>query len=207
VPQNTDRPLPSRRDEYAEATRLAVVDAARELFGSNGHARTRVEEIARRARVSPSTVYAQCGGKQGLLETLMDTWTTGTTIQQIIDSCHTAKTGRAKLSVLADGYLAVYRESGDIARIVSEAAATSPSAESCLRTADTRHRDALAQIVASIRSTGALSDELSDDDVVKAIHYHFRHQQLALTIEEFRWSEVHARDTIRQWVERAILRD
>ena len=64
--------LLSRRQEYAEATWRAVVTAARELFGEAGYSRTTVQQIARRARVSPATVYAQCGGKRGLLKTLMD---------------------------------------------------------------------------------------------------------------------------------------
>jgi AcrR family transcriptional regulator len=44
----------SRRDEYAEATQQAVVTAARELFSEAGYSRTTVQQIARRARVSPA---------------------------------------------------------------------------------------------------------------------------------------------------------
>lgn len=196
----------TRREEYSEATRLAVVDAARELFGRNGHARTKVDEIAQRARVSPSTVYSKCGGKQGLLETLMNSWTLGPAVEQIIDDCRKVKTGHDMLSVLADGYLTMYNESGDIIRIVTEAAASSLEAERLLQTANLRHLNALGRIVAGIRATGELAADLSDDDVVKAIYFHFRYQQFALTIEEFGWNEVRSRDVIRTWVERAILK-
>ncbi|GAA4620390.1 TetR/AcrR family transcriptional regulator [Actinoallomurus vinaceus] len=207
MPEFTGRQLPTRRDEYAEVTRLAVIDAARELFGRNGHANTKVDEIARKARVSPSTVYAKCGGKQGLLESLMDIWTTGTRIQQIIESCRGARTGRDMLSVLAEGYVTIYNESGDIIRIVTQAAASTAAAEACLHTANTRHCDALAEIVAGIRTTGELARDLSDEEVVKAIYYHFRYEQLALTIEEFGWTEARSRDTIRRWVEMAIFKE
>src|SRR5215813_1233254 len=111
----------SRRDEYAEATWQAVVTAARELFGETGYSGTTVQQIARRARVSPATVYAQCGGKQGLLKTLMDTWTAGPLVREIIESCAATATGAEKLDVLADGYVALYRASGDIIRIVTDA--------------------------------------------------------------------------------------
>src|SRR5579871_5598438 len=67
-----DRP---RREEYADQTRAAVIAAARQLFAENGFFQTKVEQIAKLSRVSPATVYAQCGGKQGLLRLLMDTWT------------------------------------------------------------------------------------------------------------------------------------
>src|SRR5271156_7137501 len=65
----------SRREEYADQTRVAVIAAARQLFAENGFFQTKVEQIAKLSRVSPATVYAQCGGKQGLLQSLMDSWT------------------------------------------------------------------------------------------------------------------------------------
>ena len=34
-----------------------------------------MDEVAALARVSPATVYAVAGGKQGLLHTLVDDWT------------------------------------------------------------------------------------------------------------------------------------
>ena len=108
----------SRRDEYAEATVHAVVKAARELFHAAGYSRTTVQQIARRARVSPATVYAQCGGKLGLLKTLMDAWTAGPRIREVIAACASAESATDKLRVLADGYVTVYNEWGDIMRIV-----------------------------------------------------------------------------------------
>ena len=50
----------SRREEYAEATWQAVVAAARELFAETGYSRTTVEQIARRARVSPGRGASLC---------------------------------------------------------------------------------------------------------------------------------------------------
>ena len=207
MPQSTGERQPTRREEYAEATRTAVIEAARELFGANGYTKTKVEEVARRARVSPATVYQQCGGKQGLLESLMNSWTTGNPGQQIIDDCAAAGTAREKLAVLADGYVAAYAGSGDIIRIVTEAAATTPSAATFLRVANERHRNALAEIVKDIRTTGELAENLSDDEIAKAIFYHFRYEQFALASEDFGWGVERARDTIQDWIGQAILKD
>src|SRR6202161_1962186 len=68
----SDRP---RREEYADQTHAAVIAAARQLFGENGFFQTKVDQIAKLSRVSPATVYAQCGGKQGLLRSVVDSWT------------------------------------------------------------------------------------------------------------------------------------
>src|SRR5262245_39725155 len=195
----------SRRDEYAEATWQAVVAAARELFGEAGYSRTTVQQIARRARVSPATVYAQCGGKQGLLKTLMDAWTAGPLVREIIEACAAARSGAEKLHVLADGYLAIYKASGDIIRIVTDAAAAAPGAAEFLEMANARHHEALMEIVAQIRATGDLKKDLSDEDAARIIYYHFRFEQFTLAAEDFGWGEDRARNWIRERVENALL--
>src|SRR5262245_32330314 len=160
---------PSRREEYAAATQQAVVAAARELFGEAGYTRTTVQQIARRARVSPATVYAQCGGKQGLLKTLMDIWTASPLVLEIIERCAAAGSAQDKVRTLADGYVAIYRASGDIIRIVTDAAVTSGDTADFLAIANDRHLGALVAIVADMRKTGELAKDLSDEDAAKII--------------------------------------
>jgi AcrR family transcriptional regulator len=46
----------SRREEYAEATQQAIVEAARQLFSGQGYFSTKVDEIAALVPVSPATV-------------------------------------------------------------------------------------------------------------------------------------------------------
>jgi AcrR family transcriptional regulator len=197
--------LLSRRQEYAEATWRAVVTAARELFGEAGYSRTTVQQIARRARVSPATVYAQCGGKQGLLKTLMDEWTAGPLVRKIIEACAAAETAEQKLVVLADGYRAIYNASGDIIRIVTDAAAAAPGAAEFLETANERHHEALVEIVTQIRETGDLKKDLSDEDAARIIYYHFRYEQIKLAADTFGWGEDRALNWIRERVENALL--
>ena len=55
------RPGGTRREEYAEATRQAILEAARRLFRERGYFATKVDEIAAMARVAPATVYAVDG--------------------------------------------------------------------------------------------------------------------------------------------------
>jgi hypothetical protein len=150
-------------------------------------------------------VYAQCGGKQGLLKTLMDAWTAGPLVREIIEACAAARTGAEKLEVLANGYLAIYKASGDIIRIVTDAAAAAPGAAEFLETANARHHDALVEIVAQIRDTGDLQDDLSDEDAARIIYYHFRFEQLVLAADTFGWGEDRARDWICGRVESALL--
>src|SRR5262245_12129988 len=66
------RPYDSRqRDQAAAANRVAVLDAARELFSRHGVDKVTIAEVAARAAVSASTVYAVFGSKEGILRELM----------------------------------------------------------------------------------------------------------------------------------------
>lgn len=54
------------RSQHAEATRRAVLAAARSLFGRKGYAQASVDEIADAARVTKGAVYHHFAGKEAL---------------------------------------------------------------------------------------------------------------------------------------------
>lgn len=60
------------RQESAAQTRVRILEAAGELFESNGYARTTIREIADRAGVAADTVYAVFGTKARVLTALID---------------------------------------------------------------------------------------------------------------------------------------
>lgn len=62
----------SRRLEYSESTRQALVDSACELFTKRGYAGTSLDEIAKRARVTKGALYHHFSGKQAMFEAAFD---------------------------------------------------------------------------------------------------------------------------------------
>ncbi|WP_253769847.1 TetR/AcrR family transcriptional regulator [Goodfellowiella coeruleoviolacea] len=58
----------SRRLEYSETTRQALVNSAVELFTRYGYADTSLDEVAKRARVTKGALYHHFSGKRGLFE-------------------------------------------------------------------------------------------------------------------------------------------
>jgi len=60
------------RQEQAARTRERIVEAASELFVSQGYAQTTIRQIAGAATVSPDTVYAVFGTKARVLTALID---------------------------------------------------------------------------------------------------------------------------------------
>jgi len=67
--RNYSSPLRARQ---ASVTRRAVLDAARELFITQGYGATTIEQIARRAGVSKPTVFSAVGNKQMVLRAVRD---------------------------------------------------------------------------------------------------------------------------------------
>jgi AcrR family transcriptional regulator len=59
-------PSATLRSQHAEATRRAVLTAARALFGAKGYTQTSVDEIADAARVTKGAVYHHFAGKEAL---------------------------------------------------------------------------------------------------------------------------------------------
>jgi AcrR family transcriptional regulator len=56
----------SKKVRQGMATRVALLDAARTLFGEQGYAATSLDEVARAAEVTKGALYHHYGGKQEL---------------------------------------------------------------------------------------------------------------------------------------------
>jgi len=183
-------PRRSRRDEYAEQTRRAVVVAARGLFAERGYFATTVNDIADASRVSPGTVYQQCGGKHGLLRTLMDQWTTSDLVQQTLDQVEVATSLPDVVEVLTASYREFWRRYDDIVQLVAATAAHDAEAMASLGQATERHRSALHTIARHVRRLGALPRHISDDDFTDIVLYHYGPQNgFHFTVSVLGWSE------------------
>ncbi|OBA58405.1 hypothetical protein A5647_21275 [Mycobacterium sp. 1100029.7] len=201
------RPEPrrTRRDEYAEQTRNAVIEAARALFAERGYFATTINEIADASRVSPGTVYQQCGGKQGLLRTLMDQWTTSELVSQTLERINVAESLEEMLEELSNSYLEFWRRYDDIVQLVAATAAHDAEAMESFAQATQRHRAALYEIAGKARQLGAFSSRLSDEDFADIALYHYGPQNgYHFTVSVLGWSEQRAQDFIKKQFARSL---
>jgi AcrR family transcriptional regulator len=70
-PVISDAP-PSRRDQYAEQTRLALLESAERAFAAHGYALTSLDQVARAAGLTKGAVYHHFAHKQALFEAVLD---------------------------------------------------------------------------------------------------------------------------------------
>jgi len=68
--QNT-KPERSRRDEYTEATRQALLSAGREIFAKEGYQAAGIEAISRAARVTRGAFYHHFEDKKALFDAVV----------------------------------------------------------------------------------------------------------------------------------------
>jgi AcrR family transcriptional regulator len=62
----------SRRHEYSDATRAALVESATRLFTERGYATTSLDQVAADARVTKGALYHHFSGKRALFEAVFD---------------------------------------------------------------------------------------------------------------------------------------
>src|SRR5580692_5835579 len=177
-----------RREEYADQTRAAVIAAARQLFAENGFFQTKVEQIAKLSRVSPATVYAQCGGKQGLLRSLMDSWTQAPMVVESQQESLAAEDAALVMQTLSTAYLQITKQWGDVIRVVLDVAPHDAESGAVLATAQRRHSRSLMTICRHLEDIGALRDDVDARLASRIITYYYGIDGLLRTREVFGWS-------------------
>ena len=199
----SDRP---RREEYPDQTRAAVIDAARRLFAENGFFQTKVEQIAKLSRVSPATVYAQCGGKQGLLRSLMDSWTQAPLIVESQQKSLAAPDAARVMQTLGTAYLQITKQWGDVIQVVIDVAPHDDASAAVLATAQKRHNRNLTAICRHLEDIGALRDDVNARLASRTITYYYGIDGLLRARDVFGWSLERSNQWLLAEASAAVLR-
>jgi len=195
----------TRREEYARATRQAIIDAARRLFSERGYFNTKVDDIAALARVAPATVYAVLGGKQGLLNTLIDVWTTAPIIAAAIGRIEEMDDPRTVLRLVAATSRRMEEEFGDIMRVMRAIAPHDEAVSGTLAAATTRTRQAFVPIAQRLADLGALRDGLDVKQAVDVFWFYFGYCGFLTLHNDNGWSYERAEQWLCEEASRALL--
>jgi len=151
-----------RREQQAELTHNAVLDAAELLFRKNGWTATTIAAIAKAAEVSPETIYVRFGNKRTIVHQLVIRAIRGAQQQTpMMQQEH-----RAKVLQMTDGRNMINGFSDDIAELLARAApilaVIRSAAENDAQMADLyadlheTRRQNLGKLVAALEGIGAL---------------------------------------------------
>jgi AcrR family transcriptional regulator len=197
----------TRRDEYAQATRQAIRDAARRLFAERGYFATKVDDIAVEARVAPATVYAVTGGKYGLLKELIRIWTTDPLVEAT-----TIRIGKASDPVdivreLAAGSRRMREQYADIMRVVLATAPHDQAVAAELKAATSIYRRAFIPIAERLVALGALRGGLDVAYAVDVFWFYFGYASYFSLHDDNGWDYERAEHWLAEMTCRELLTD
>jgi len=178
----------SRREQYAAATRQAIVESARMLFAKRGYFATTVNDIAEEAQVAPATVYAVTGGKQALLTELSRMWISEPGIEATQKFFSESDNPRAILLYLAHATRVRREQFGDVMRILIATAPHDQEVAELLRPATELYRGATVMVAERIADLGGLREGLDVPLAADILWFYFGYAAFFTLHEDNGWS-------------------
>jgi AcrR family transcriptional regulator len=200
-----DARAPTLRDRYAQATKQAIVDAARRLFAEHGYFATTVEDVAAEAGVAPATVYTSTGGKQGVLAEILRRWRADPTIQATLDGIGTTTDPQEIIDVLASAACDMRERWDDVVRIFLTTAPHDSAVADEFAPFSQFYRDCIAQIAQRLASVGALQQGIDATYATDILWLYFGYGSLHTLHHENGWSYDRARDWLAAQASRELL--
>ena len=192
------------REEALLRGQQAVVAAAAALFVERGYARTTIDQIAERARVSRPTVFA-VGTKPELLALARRAAIGGEDVlgnepefEQILATPDAAELLR-RLAEMTSG---IARRWAPLHAVLEEAAASDPGLTELRQASRDDMYGCARQVVASLRSLGSLRGDLEPKAAADVLWLLIDPGQYRRLVTERRWSH----RAFRQWQADAMIR-
>jgi AcrR family transcriptional regulator len=178
----------TRRDEYAQATRQAILDAARQLFAERGYFATKVDDIAARARVAPATIYVSAGGKYEILTELIRVWTTDPMVEKTTIHIRAMDDPVAIIRALAAGSRRMREQYADIMRVMLATAPHDAAVAKALLGATDVYRQAFVPIAERLATLGALRPGVDVATAVDLFWFYFGYTSYFTLHDDNGWS-------------------
>jgi AcrR family transcriptional regulator len=185
----------TRREEYAQATRQAMVDAARRLFAERGYFATKVDDIAAEARVAPATVYA-AGGKRGLLDAVVLAWISDPIVEQALAKVAVSVDPVEVIRATASGVRQHREAFSDVIRLVLSTAPHDSDVAEQFKVATDAYRSAFVPTAERLAELGALRPELDIPAAVDLLWFYFGYSSYFTLHDDNHWSYQRA----EQWL-------
>ena len=197
----------SRRAEYAQATREAILAAARELFVERGFFGTRVEDIARSARVAPATVYAVGGGKSGLLRELIETAVGSEENAAIYARIDAMESPHELIRFIVGTTQAKFADWPGLMRQVVAAAPQEPGVRESLEAAHFSMREGLARTARGLARLGALRADMDADRATDVLWYFLGNSSYFTLSDDLAWTATRTADWLFETLAYTLLGD
>ncbi|WP_033337847.1 TetR/AcrR family transcriptional regulator [Catenuloplanes japonicus] len=194
-----------RREAAAAATRAAILDAARELFLTDGYAATTLPRIARAAGIAVPTVYTSLGAKAEILAALIEPITTAPTVRDSLDAiAHTGDPAEV-LAIVGEGIRQTHEQHRDAIFGLFPQARSEPAAAAVHARILHAYQEALGTVADHLETLGALRPGLTRDDAATLLWFHFGDGAWKALCQDCGWPFDRARDWLVGQAKAALL--
>ncbi|HEV2414101.1 MAG TPA: helix-turn-helix domain-containing protein [Candidatus Dormibacteraeota bacterium] len=189
VRERPRRPYSSAiRKAQADATRLAIVRAAKKVFTESGYASVTVEAVASAAGVSVPTVYAVFGSKAALLSAVVADAGGDRDIRAMAERALGQLEPRARLFAAARVVRTIMQRERPVLELVEQAGTGSPDLVAALRQVHAQQREALGRVLRPMHELGALRPDLDLSDAIATFSSLASPECYRLLVVELGWS-------------------
>ena len=175
------------RKAAAEATRRAVLTAARNVFIRNGYAASTIEAVAAAASVSIPTVYAIFGSKARLLSALLADAGSEQDIRAIAAAALAETDPARRLAAAAKVVRTIMQRERSVLRVLREAGTGAAELEAAKRQVHEQQRAALARVVKPLAEAGKLRAGQTASEAAATFASLASPESFAYFIEELGW--------------------
>jgi AcrR family transcriptional regulator len=206
----------ARREQAAELTRRAIVDAARRVFIERGYAGATIAAVAQAADVAVPTVYASVGGKSALLMALLDDIdeqggvpSSTATIHPLSNPDEVVRNAVSNPEEVIRNAVQLTRrvneQSGDIIAVLDAAAQFEPEAAAAVDEGIRRHRAGWLGVAERLQALGALSPGLNVQVAADTLSILTNFRVWRTLVRDYGWSWSAAADWVTSQAQRTVL--
>jgi AcrR family transcriptional regulator len=189
VPLTSRRPYNSpTREAQADATKRAILKAARSVFSESGYAVATIEAVALAARVSVPTVYAVFGSKPGLLSALVADAGSDSGIRRLVGRAMSEREPRRRMAAIAKVVRTIMQEEGSLLKVLRDAGTGRPELEAARRQGHLQQREALTGALRLLTETGSLRAGITFEEAVATLCELASPESYSLLVDEFGWA-------------------
>ena len=189
VRERPRRPYSSAvRKAQADATRLAIVRAAKKVFTESDYASATMEAVATAAGVSVPTVYAVFGSKAALLSAVVADAGGDQDIRAMAEQALSQPEPRARLSAAARVVRTIMQRERPVLELLGQAGTGSPDLVAALRQVHAQQREALGRVLRPMHDRGALRPHLDLSEAIATFSSLASPESYRLLVVERGWS-------------------
>jgi AcrR family transcriptional regulator len=180
------------RERQAEESRQRILEAARTLFTQQGYAKTTIDTIAKIAGLSPKTVTAIFGSKQGILAVLVHPSTVGARYRQLIGQLKLSPDPREQLGIVAQIARQLNQALSPEFNLLRGAATVAPELAELAQQVESRRKMNQEHLINSLEEQSALRQHLQHKEALDEVW-------TLTSYDLYRWFVIECNWTLEQY--------